>query len=128
VAADAVELVQPDIDPLATVVTFADALAEGAPLVHDVVPGNVYFLGRRTYGDPSAAFKRADLVVEAEVTHPRVAAAPIEPRGVVAARSRSASESNAGACAWWPPTSAAGSASKPRSIRRRSCSPGSRAE
>jgi len=85
VVADAVELVQPDIDPLPAVVTFADALAEGAPLVHDEVPGNVYFLGRRTYGDPPAAFEHADLVVEAEVTHPRVAAAPIEPRGVVAA-------------------------------------------
>jgi carbon-monoxide dehydrogenase large subunit len=84
-AADAAGQSEFEIDPLPAVITFEDALAKGAPIVHDDVPGNVYFLGRRTYGDPGAAFGRADLVVEGEVTHPRVAAAPIEPRGVVAA-------------------------------------------
>jgi aerobic carbon-monoxide dehydrogenase large subunit len=85
VAADAAGQAEFEIDPLPAVITFEDALAKRAPLVHDDVPGNVYFLGRRTYGDPGGAFGRADLVVEGEVTHPRVAAAPIEPRGVVAA-------------------------------------------
>src|SRR6266705_656830 len=83
-AADAVEQASPDIEPLPAIVTFEDALATGAPLVHDDVAGNVYFLGRRVYGDPEAAFRRADLVVEGEVRHPRVAAVPIETRGVVA--------------------------------------------
>lgn len=84
-AADAVELVEAEIEPLQPVLTFDDALAEGAPLVHVDVPGNVYFLGKRSYGDVASAFARADVVVEGEVVHPRVAAAPIEPRGVVAA-------------------------------------------
>jgi len=83
-AADAVERVAFDIDPLTAVVTFDDALAEGAQLVHDDVPGNLYFAGKRSYGDVHGAFDHADLVVEGEVTHPRVAAAPIEARGVVA--------------------------------------------
>ena len=87
-AADAVEHASPNIEPLPAVVTFEDALAEGATLVHDNVPGNVYFLGRRTYGDPDSAFQRADVVVEGEVTHPRVAAVPIETRGVVASPTR----------------------------------------
>jgi carbon-monoxide dehydrogenase large subunit len=79
-AADAVDLLQAEIDPLPAVVTRSDA-----PLVHDSVPNNVYFLGKRTYGDPGAAFGRADVVVDCRVKHPRVAAAPIECRGVVAA-------------------------------------------
>jgi len=83
-ADDAVQAADVEIEPLPPVVTFEEALAPGAPLVHDGVPGNVYFAGRRTYGDPAAAFARADLVVDGEVVHPRVAAAPIEPRGVVA--------------------------------------------
>jgi carbon-monoxide dehydrogenase large subunit len=84
-AADAAEQVSVDIDPLPPVLTFEDALATRAPLVHDEVPGNVYFLGKRSYGDCAAAFARADAVIEGEVVHPRVAAAPLEPRGVVAA-------------------------------------------
>lgn len=83
-AADAIQAAGVDIEPLTPVLTFEDALAPGAPLVHDAVLGNVYFLGRRTYGDPAAAFSRADLVIEGEVVHPRVAGAPLEPRGVVA--------------------------------------------
>src|SRR5437660_972513 len=73
-----------EVDPLRPVLTFEDALAEGAPLGHEEVPGNVYFLGRRAYGDCAAAFARADAVIEGDVVHPRVAAAPIEARGVVA--------------------------------------------
>jgi aerobic carbon-monoxide dehydrogenase large subunit len=83
-AADAAQSATFDIEPLPAVVTFEDALAEGARLVHEDVPGNLYFTGRRSYGDIEAAFARADLVVDGEVVHPRVAPAPIETRGVVA--------------------------------------------
>lgn len=82
--ADAVDGAELEIEPLRAVLTFEDALAEGAPQIHDQVPGNVYFAGRRTYGDPASAFARAGCVVEGTVIHPRVAGAPIEPRGVVA--------------------------------------------
>src|SRR5947209_14001893 len=83
-AADAVELLQPEIDSLPAVVTLEDALAEGAPLVHEAVPENLFYLAHRTYGDVDGAFEQAGLSVEGEVTHPRVSAAPIECRGVVA--------------------------------------------
>jgi len=83
-AADALELIRLDIDPSPAVTTFEGALAAGAPQVHDSVPGNLYFAGRRKYGDVDRAFSEADLVVEVEVTHPRVSAAPMEPRGVMA--------------------------------------------
>jgi carbon-monoxide dehydrogenase large subunit len=83
-AADAAELVRVEIDPLPAVITFEDALAEDAPLVHEAVPENVFYLGRRSYGDVDGAFERAEAIVEGEVTHPRVSPAPIECRGVVA--------------------------------------------
>ena len=83
-AADAAQSAFFEIEPLHAVVTFEDAMAQGAQLVHDDVPGNLYFTGRRSYGDVEAAFARADVVVEGEVIHPRVAPAPIETRGVVA--------------------------------------------
>ena len=84
-AADALDLIQQEIDPAPAVVTFEDAMAETAPLVHEAVAENLYFLGHRAYGDLEEAFDHADSVVEGEVTHPRVSAAPLECRGVVAA-------------------------------------------
>ena len=83
-AEDAVELIDVDFEPLPVVTTFEDALSEGAPLVHESVPKNLYFLGHRTMGDVEKAFAEADVVVEGEVVHPRVSAAPMEGRGVVA--------------------------------------------
>jgi len=83
-AEDALELIQVDLDPLPPVTTFEGALAHGAPLVHDSVPGNLYFLGHRAMGDVAAAFRVADAVVDGEVSHPRVMAAPMEGRGVLA--------------------------------------------
>jgi len=83
-AEDALELIQADLDPLTPVITFEDAMSDGAPLVHDSVPNNHYFLGHRTIGDVVEAFAQADVVLEGEVIHPRVSAAPMEGRGVVA--------------------------------------------
>src|SRR6266850_945345 len=83
-AEDALELIQADLVPLTPVVTFEDAMSDGAPLVHESVPKNQYFLGHRTIGEVDQAFAQADVVVEGEVVHPRVSAAPMEGRGVVA--------------------------------------------
>ena len=84
-AEDALELIQADLDPQPAVITLEDAMSDGAPLVHDSVPKNQYFLGQRTIGDVKKAFAEADAVVDGEVVHPRVSAAPMEGRGVVAA-------------------------------------------
>ena len=83
-AEDALELIYADLDPLPAVITFDEAMAGGAPLVHESVPKNQYFLGHRTIGDVEKAFAEADLVVDGEVVHPRVSAAPMEGRGVIA--------------------------------------------
>ena len=84
-AEDAVELIAMDLESLPAVSTLDDAMAEGAPLVHDEMPGNRFITARRTWGDVEKAFASADEVVEGEVAHPRVSAAPMEGRGVVAA-------------------------------------------
>ena len=84
-AEDALEAIELDLDPLPVVGTFEEAMAEGAPLVHDSVPGNRYLLAHRRFGDVDAAFGAADLVLEGRIAHPRVSAAPMEGRGVVAA-------------------------------------------
>ena len=47
-AEDALDRIQIDFEPLPVVATFEDAMSDGAPLVHDSVPKNVYFLGHRS--------------------------------------------------------------------------------
>ncbi len=83
-AEDLVERVSVDLDPLQVVSTIEDALAEGAPLVHEDVPGNRYHTVHRAWGDVAGAFAKADAVIDGEVRHPRVSGAPMEGRGVVA--------------------------------------------
>ncbi len=94
-AADALDLIQQEIDPTPAVVTFEDAMAENAPLVHEAVAENLLFLGHRAFGDLEETFEHADFVVEGEVTHPRVSAAPLECRGVVAVP-----DGNGGVAVW----------------------------
>ena len=84
-AEDALELIEADLEPLPVAGSLEEAMAAGAPLVHDHIPGNRYIHAHRAFGHVESAFAQADLVVEGEVVHPRVCAAPIEGRGAVAA-------------------------------------------
>ena len=93
-AEDALELISADIEPLPAVSTLDDAMADGAALVHQGMPGNRFVTVHRAYGDVARAFAEADVVVEGQVVHPRVAAAPMEGRGVVA------SPQDAGVTVW----------------------------
>ena len=83
-AADAVEMIQAEVDPISAVLTVEQALSENAPLVDEAVPENIFYLGHRELGDVKRAFEIADEVVECEVNHPRLSAAPMECRGVIA--------------------------------------------
>ena len=81
-AKDAAELVEFDVEELQAVVSIRDALADGAPSIHDIVPGNHY--GVADYGDRSktdAAFATADETVRVEVVNNRLAPTAMEPRG-----------------------------------------------
>ena len=71
-ARDAAELLAIDYEPLPAVVTVAQALAAGAPLVHDDVPGNVMCRwGRGDAAATDAAFARAAHVSTLSIRSPR---------------------------------------------------------
>ena len=82
-AVDAAELVDVDYDELPAVVAVDDALT-GRVLLHEDVPGNVLYRWQRSNGDVAGSFARAAHVVRARLELPRLAAAPMEPRGVLA--------------------------------------------
>jgi carbon-monoxide dehydrogenase large subunit len=83
-ALDAAELIAVDYEPLPAIVSTADALAPGAPLVFDDCPNNICFV--HLEGDKAAtdaAFARADHVVKHRLVINRVTAASMEPRGSI---------------------------------------------
>jgi carbon-monoxide dehydrogenase large subunit len=85
-AQDAAELVAVEYRELPAVVSTAEALAEGAPLVHDAVPGNMvldYESGDET--GAREAFARAARIVKMDVHVSRVVGNPMEPRACLAA-------------------------------------------
>jgi len=85
-AQDAVELIEVEYRELPAVVDVDAALAPGAPLVHDDVPGNLAFDWE--YGDEAKtdeAFARAAHVTRLEVESQRMVGNPMEPKSCVAA-------------------------------------------
>ena len=85
VAADALELIDVDYEPLDAVVDARKATETGAPRVHDDVPDNTSY--KWSVGDKEAcdkAFAEADKVVDLELTNQRLVANAIEPRACVA--------------------------------------------
>jgi carbon-monoxide dehydrogenase large subunit len=83
-AEDAADLVELRLDPLPVITDPPAAMAAGAPRLHDH-PTNVIYDSRLEAGDVDAAFAGAAAVVERTFDNPRYSAAPMEPRGVVAA-------------------------------------------
>ncbi len=59
-----------DIEPLPAVCTLDEALAEGAPLVHDDRPGNLLAHALIQKGDAPAAFASCDVIVEGTFSTP----------------------------------------------------------
>src|SRR2546421_528016 len=67
-----------------SVVDACAPMESDARIVHAAVGTNEAFSVRRTAGDVAAAFARAHRLVPVRLRHARVAAIPIEPRGVLA--------------------------------------------
>ena len=85
VAADAVDAVLVDYEPLPVVTDPEAALAEGAPLVHEACPGNRAFVWSLTGGDVDTALSRADKIVELRASIQRLVPNAMEPRAAAAA-------------------------------------------
>ncbi len=84
-AKDAAELVEIDYEPLPCVVSAEDALAPGAPAVHDECPRNeawTHEVGDKAKTD--AAFAKAAKVVKSRIVINRITANSMEPRGCLA--------------------------------------------
>ena len=83
-ARDAADLVQVEFEPLPAVIDPAMALEPSAPRVHDYLTDNVCARKVHSSGDVEKAFGAADETVRFDLVNQRVAAVPMEPRGVIA--------------------------------------------
>ena len=84
-AQDAAELIAIDYEPLPAVANGTAALAEGAPQLHDTIPGNLCF--DFDYGDAAAtdaAFATATHIVRLAQESGRVVGNPMEPKAAIA--------------------------------------------
>jgi len=83
-AADAARAVSIDYEVLPAAAHVDAALAAGAPRVFAEWPDNVAGPSHGGVGSVEAGLAEAEIVVAAELTFPRVAPVPLEPRGVLA--------------------------------------------
>ena len=84
IAADALDLIEVDYEPLQAVTDPEKALAAGAPAVHPEWPDNIAFTYHQEGGDSETAFKEAEVVVKQRITSQRLIPTSMETRGVVA--------------------------------------------
>jgi carbon-monoxide dehydrogenase large subunit len=82
-AADAIEAIDVDYEPLPPVLDMRAALQEGSPKVHEA--GNKSFEWNLTAGDLDAAFRDAPVVIERTFRQQRLIPSAMEPRAVVGA-------------------------------------------
>ena len=83
-AADAVELIAVDYEPLTPVLDPHRSTAAGAPLLHDEVPNNLVWAGAFSTGDVETALRDADLTIEETFRTSRHTGVPMEGRGSLA--------------------------------------------
>src|SRR3989475_124653 len=97
-AAAALGLARVGYEPLLALATVEAALAS-TTRVHDGWPDNAALTVRGAVGDAERALATADVVVHEKLRHPRLAAVPIETRGVLAYR-----DGDSGALVVWSST------------------------
>ena len=83
-AADAVQLVEVDYEPLPAVADAEAALADDAPVLWPEFGTNVCFQVRFRDGEPERMFAQAAHVVRLTLRFPRLAPVPMEPRAILA--------------------------------------------
>jgi carbon-monoxide dehydrogenase large subunit len=83
-AQDALEFIEVDYDPMTPVLDVEEAVADGAPLVHEDIGTNESFTWTLATGDIEDAFNNADVTVKKRYLQQRLIPNAIETRGVVA--------------------------------------------
>ncbi|MGH2814933.1 MAG: xanthine dehydrogenase family protein molybdopterin-binding subunit, partial [Actinomycetota bacterium] len=82
-AVDATEAIEVDYDELPVVDGIEEALAEGAPVIHEQFGSNEQYTWDLRNGDVDKVFAEAPVVVSERYFHPRLIANAIEPRSIV---------------------------------------------
>ncbi len=83
-AMQAASLIKVDYEELPAVLTVEEALAPGAPQLHDRYPGNLCAEVHQEFGDVKAAFEQCDLIKTTVFKNKRQDGAFIEPPGCIA--------------------------------------------
>jgi 4-hydroxybenzoyl-CoA reductase alpha subunit len=83
-AEEACALIRVEYEELPGVFSIEEAIAEGAPLLHDDRPGNLSWEFHMDFGDVEAGFREADLVREHKFETGRVVTGFLEPPAAVA--------------------------------------------
>ena len=83
-AADALETIFVDYDPLDVVIDPEEAIAEGAPIIHEEWDNNIAFRWGPVGGDMTEIFANAAHTIELRVENQRVIANAMEPRAAFA--------------------------------------------
>ena len=83
-AEDGLAAIEVDYEPLEAVTRPHLACEAGAPILHDELKSNVVWHQHYRYGDPDAAFAKADRVVRVALTFPKYNSTPLETYGVIA--------------------------------------------
>ena len=84
-AVDGAEAVDIDYEPLQPVASIEQALADGAPVIHEEFGNNICFQDLKiANGDVDKVFAEAPVVVKQRYYHPRLIPNAMEPRGVLA--------------------------------------------
>jgi carbon-monoxide dehydrogenase large subunit len=83
-AADALDLIEVDYEPLPATVDPEKSAQKGAPQLHSEIPGNVAFHWTLAGGDVDAAFASAEVIVRDRIHQQRLIPTAMETRGAVA--------------------------------------------
>ena len=83
-AQEALELIKVDYEELPAVFNPSEAMAEGAPLIHNAYPRNLCAEVHQEFGDVEEAFAQCDLIHEHKFVNKRQDAAFLEPNNCVA--------------------------------------------
>jgi aerobic carbon-monoxide dehydrogenase large subunit len=83
-ARDALELIEPELEPLPAVTDMERALREDAPVLYPELRTNVAFRKDMKHGPLKRSFGRADVVVRERLVNQRLIPSALEPRGAIA--------------------------------------------
>ncbi|MGA7643156.1 MAG: molybdopterin cofactor-binding domain-containing protein, partial [Syntrophobacteraceae bacterium] len=83
-AVHALSLIKVDYEELPVLLTIEQAMADGAPLIHEGFHRNISAEVHQEFGDVKAAFKQCDLIKTTSFVNKRQDGAFIEPQGCIA--------------------------------------------